>query len=56
MLTKSTIYIINILIYTHAHIYIYIYIYIYGARGSVVVKYYATNRKIAGSTPDEVIF
>jgi hypothetical protein len=27
-----------------------------GARGSVVVRHYATNRKVTGSIPDEVIF
>jgi hypothetical protein len=26
------------------------------SRGSIVVKHYATNRKVAGSMPDEVIF
>jgi hypothetical protein len=27
-----------------------------GARGSVVVRHYATNRKVEGSIPDEVNF
>jgi hypothetical protein len=27
-----------------------------GARGSVVVRHYATSRKVAGSIPDEVNF
>jgi hypothetical protein len=29
---------------------------IYGAFGSVVVRNYASNRKVSGSIPDEVIF
>jgi hypothetical protein len=27
-----------------------------GARGSVVLRHYATNRKVVGSIPDEMIF
>jgi hypothetical protein len=44
------------LIYYNVFLRFFLYCSLLGARDSVVVRHYATNRKVVGSIPDEVIF